>query len=434
MVLKDKPILSPLRIFRPSTYASGELFPFPYALGWWIAIQALAWLEPVPAELDIQFNWKYLAFQHVCAIAAQILLPLVFLQLLPRDLPGGRVRSLVRLSFGACFWYFWTFPLTFLLDGVPATLALELGRPLLWAGTVAWVAAGLSSSGRGRWPVILAGTPGLLLGCILLSLVPDWTLLRHIHMENIQSGKICSGIPMLTGDRVAAADWRLSGATENITEERVGLGARQRRIAGEPGNLLVRVDAAGGIPMPADTTGTLETSVGDWTLALRRWLGMPGPHPRGTELFEEILARVPPSSDSLRLQILHALVHGSIKYQRTYFPGGAAEILERGTGDCKAFAEVFCAGARRLGFRAKVVHGLLASPDGYYAHAWVTVRLSDGRWMDWDPTSGFPFPDARYLRFSAPGEAAGAFDGELAIFSLDSVRVSTPGSGLNFLP
>jgi transglutaminase-like putative cysteine protease len=144
----------------------------------------------------------------------------------------------------------------------------------------------------------------------------------------------------------------------------------------------------------------------------------------------DLVSRVPTGPDSLRLRVLHLLVHESIRYERTYFPGTPSEILTRGTGDCKAFAQVFCAGARHLGFPAKVVHGLLASPDGYYAHAWVTVRTPNG-WQEWDPTSSYPFPDARYLRFSVPREAASAFDGELAIFSLDSIRVwARPGIDL----
>lgn len=416
MVLKDKPILLPLRIFRPSTYASGELFPFRYALAWWIAIQALAFLEPVPAELDIQFNWKYLAFQHLCAIAAQILLPLAFVPFLSRDLPGGRVRTMIRLSFGACFWYLWTFPLAFLANGVPATLALELGRPLLWAGTVAWVAGGLRTPKTRAWSLVLLGTPGLFLGCILVSLVPDLGAVSHLKMDDVKSGRICAGVPELPPGFVQVAQWDIHGPAAVVDSERLSLGGRQQVRRGAGSSLQVVVTGLGSIPAPYDTTGSrdLANSDGKSLLAL--------------------VDRVPPGNDSLRLLVLHSLVHGSIRYQRTYFPGTPSQILDRGTGDCKAFAQVFCSGARRLGFQAKVVHGLLASADGYYAHAWVTARMGDGRWLDWDPTSSIPFPDARYLRFTAPKEAAGAFDGELAIFSLDSVRVSTPGSGLNFHP
>ena len=390
-------------------------------MGWWVVVQVLGWVEPVPDELGIQFSFQYLALQHLCAISAQLLLPLVFVPLLPKGLPGGRAASLVRASIGAGFWYLWTFPLAF-LPGMRFAVVLELVRPLLWAVSLAAAVGALRGQGRGlvRW----LGVPGLFVGVFLFSLVPDRTFLRHVHMENLRSGMVCDGIPDFPAGGTSVLEWRLQGAPENITAERLRLGNRQTVVGGAPGDLLVRVASSGAIPPPEDTSGTLERDDrGGWfaRLGLRRGTEPPGP-------LGELVAQIPPGSDSLRLLWLHSLVHRSIRYQRTYFPGTPSEILERGSGDCKAFAQVFCAGARRLGIRAKVVHGLLANPDGYYAHAWVTAMRPDGRWMDWDPTSSWPFPDARYLRFTVPAKADGAFEGELAIFSLDSVRAQGPAA------
>lgn len=413
MVVKDKPIRSPLWILSPSRYASSEGFPFSFALGWWALIQALSWLEPVPPELNMQFRWQYLALQHLCAILAQFLLPLAFVFLLPKDLPGGRVRTLWRLSLGASFWYLWTFPLTFVLTGVKATVALELVRPLLWAATVAWVAG---ASVRSRWLGWVSRPVGILwlfAGSLAFQLIPDSRAIAHFRMDNVGSGRVCPGIPELLPGATSVADWTVAGNPQTVSAERLALGERQKVLEQRPGWVHLRV-AVGAPAPPEDTSGSLDTSATD-----------------GAPLLD-LLERVPSGPDSLRLGALHALVHGAIRYQRTYFPGTPGEILTRGSGDCKAYAQVFCAAARRLGFPAKVVHGLLASPDGYYAHAWVTVRTG-GIWHDWDPTSSVASPDARYLRFSAPKEASGVFDGELAIFSLDSIRVVSR-SGVDLAP
>ena len=405
MVLKDKPILSPFWLLRPSRFASGRTFPFPAALGWWAIIQVLAWLEPVPPELDIQFHWRYLASQHLCAILSQFVLPLVFVPFLPKDLPGGRTLTLWRLSLGASFWYLWAFPLTFLFTGIKATVALELVQPLLWAGTMSWVAGSLAGGRWSRWGIRTAGILWLFTGTILFQLIPDSQAMSHFNMDNVRSGRVCSGTPDLPDGTAFQADWILVGDPQTVSAQRLALGDRQRILESSPGRVRVLVDGTGEPPGPEDTTGSLETSATD-----------------GGPLLD-LVAQVPAGPDSTRLLYLHHLVHGSIRYVRTYFPGTPSEILVRRTGDCKAFAQVFSAAARRLGIRAKVVHGLLAAPDGYYAHAWVTVQTPHG-WQDWDPTSSDPFPDARYLRFSVPREASSAFDGELAIFSLDSIRMT----------
>ena len=413
---KDKPIFAPLRVFHPGWFASPVRFPFLWAFGWWLLVQGLAWLEPVPDDLQMQFSWNYLALTHLCAIAGQLLLPFVAWFLVPKEQPGGRATTLLRLSMGASLWQLWTFPLTFAFTGSQGAIVLALGRELLWAGALALAIAGLRSP-RGaltRLGLSLIWTLLFFFGGLGFALLPDIGSLGHLRMENLGTGQVCKGIPQLPPTRVETANWLISGDPGSVSPSRLALGERQIAMQVTPGKVLVRVGSAA-TPAPEDTTGTTRIDPND------------GP------ILERLVASVPSiGSDSLRLGLLHGLVHRSIKYQRRYFPGTSSEILARGNGDCKAYAQVFCAGVRRLGYPARVVHGLLASQDGYYAHAWVSVKTSHG-WQDWDPTSGDPFPDARYLRFSTPKEATGAFDGELAIFALDSISV-TPGSSGTFKP
>jgi hypothetical protein len=196
----------------------------------------------------------------------------------------------------------------------------------------------------------------------------------------------------------------VSGDPKIVSASRLSLGTRQTILEARAGRVVVKI-SAGAPPPPEDTVGTTRID------------------PTDGQILESLVASIPfAGTDSFRLVHLHDAVHRAIRYERRYFPGTSSEILSRGTGDCKAYAQVFCAAARRLGLPARVVHGLLASPDGYYAHAWVTVKTSAG-WQDWDPTSSEPFPDARYLRFATPKLSNGAFDGELAIFALDSISI-----------
>jgi hypothetical protein len=409
VVLKDKPILAPFRVLQPTWFASSLRFPFHWAFEWWLATQALAWLEPVPDELQIQFDWKYLASVHLCAIAGQLLLPLLAWFLIPGDVPSGRGPTLVRLSMGASLWFLWTFPLTFLFTGSQGALVLSLGRELLWAGALAIGIASL----RSRKPVrqaLLVGTWSVFffLGALVFAALPDLDSLSRMRMDDLGTGRVCKGLPRLPPHRVESATWMVWGDPKIVSVSRLSLGTRQTVQEEGRGRVLVKI-SAGAPPPPEDTVGTNRID------------------PTDGSLLESLVRSVPRTGpDSLRLVRLHDAVHRSIRYERRYFPGTSSEILSRGSGDCKAYAQVFCAGARRLGFPARVVHGLLASPDGYYAHAWVTVKTSSG-WQDWDPTSSEPFPDARYLRFATPKLSSGAFDGELAIFALDSISVLDAG-------
>ncbi len=404
-MLKDKPLLAPFRVLQPTWFSSPIRFPLTWAVGWWILTQALAWLEPVPEQLQIQFDAKYLASVHLCAMAAQLLLPFLGWFLVPRETPGGRAGTLVRVSLGASLWFLWTFPLTFLFTSTQGALVLSLVRELLWAGTLAAGIAGLlPHPALRRWGLVALGAPVLFVGSIVFAALPDIDSIARLRMDDMGSGRVCKGTPRLPGHRVETATWTVAGDPKTVSEERLSLGTRQVVLDGSPGRIVVRV-SAGAPPPPQDTDGTTRLDPTD------------GP------LLETLAASVPAGPDNFRLVSLHGTVHRSIRYERRYFPGTSSEILARGSGDCKAYAQVFCAAARRQGFPARVVHGLLASPDGYYAHAWVTVKTTAG-WQDWDPTSSEPFPDARYLRFAPPRLASGAFDGELAIFALDSISVS----------
>lgn len=404
-MLKDKPIDAPLRVIQPSWFASPCTFPFYWACAWWLAIQALAWLEPIPDELQIQFDWKYLASMHLCAIAAQLLLPLLAWFLVPKDVPSGRASTLLRISMGSCLWFLWTFPLAYVFTGSQGAILLSLGREALWAGTLAVGVAGLRQRTKGkRLGLVALWTSLFFVGSLVFAALPDLGSLSRMNMDNLGTGLVCRGVPNFPPVRVESARWNVSGDPKTVSGSRLSLGTRQTILQDSGGHVLVQV-SAGSPPPPVDTEGSRRIDPDD------------GP------ILESLVASVPSlGSDSFRLGMLHGLVHRSIRYERRYFPGSSSEILSRGSGDCKAYAQVFCAGSRRLGFAARVVHGLLASSDGYYAHAWVTVKTDRG-WQDWDPTSSEPFPDARYLRFSTPRLASGAFDGELAIFALDSISV-----------
>lgn len=405
-MLKDKPISAPFRVIHPGWFASPDRFPLTWAFAWLAVVSALAWLEPLPDELQVRFDLDYLAMMHLCALAGQLVLPFLVWKLVPPDIPGGRASNLIRISAGASLWYLWTFPLTFVFTGSLGALLLAFSRELLWAATLAVGVVGLKKTRSTTARVVLSGAWSILLfaGGVVFALIPDMTNISRLNMANIQTGKIGEGRPPLPATRVDTATWTLSGAPDLLEPSRLSLGDRQTILGSGQGWVRILVTDGSTVP-PHDTSGISQVNPDD-----------------GPEL-ESIVAAVPTGlPDSLRLGELHARVHGSIRYTRKFFPGTTSEILRRGTGDCKAYAQVFAAGARRLGYPARVVHGLLASHDGYYAHAWVAVKTSHG-WQDWDPTSSVPFPDARYLRFASPKVASGALDGEMAIFALDSISV-----------
>ncbi|MCB9496772.1 MAG: transglutaminase domain-containing protein [Fibrobacteria bacterium] len=394
---KDTPLSAPLRIGTPSRFAD---FPW-WSLALWYGLAALAVsLEPDPSGLNMSFHWIYLIQGQAIALSVRFLLPLLLLPFRPRtSLPG-----LLRISLGTSLVWLWTSPLAWIWSSPLGGITLGLGREILWFALLIHGAGLLRPSHRGAkiavWALLGLLGPALSLG---LQSIPDLVRVQGIRMDNLSSGRVAPGTPELAEGFVLRGRWTLVGPPTVLDPQRLLLGDRQRVIDSRGDTLVVEVRWAS-VPAPADTFGS---SIPDASEGSR---------------IDALLASIPAQSpDSLKILMLHHLVHTSIRYDRTFFPGNSDAILARGTGDCKAFAHLMTEGARRLGFRAREVRGLLASPDGYYAHAWTSIEL-DGRWSDWDPTSAVPFPDARYLRFSVPQIATGAFDGELGIFALRDVE------------
>lgn len=349
--------------------------------------------------MGIEFHWTYVLQGQIVAILVRLALPFLLLPFRP----ALRKGALLRLSIAACIVYLWTTPLAWLWHTPAGGIALAIGREAAWF-SVLLAGAGLQrpKSALGRYAIF----PFLTLFAIALSIaiqsVPDLWKAGGLRMDNIQTGRIAAGTPILPEGPVSRARWTLKGPDDLLRTDRIALGSRQVVVASAPGSVTIE-SGPGFAPPPSDTSGTRLANPSEGSSLDRILIGIPSDAP-----------------DSVRLLILHERVHGSIRYDRRYFPGNSEEILLRGTGDCKAYAHLMMEGARRLGFRAKEVRGLLASPDGYYAHAWTTIETG-GRWTDWDATSGTPFPDARYLRFSTPERATSAFDGELGIFALEAI-------------
>jgi transglutaminase-like putative cysteine protease len=91
----------------------------------------------------------------------------------------------------------------------------------------------------------------------------------------------------------------------------------------------------------------------------------------------------------------------------TYLPGSttvstsAEDILRRRQGVCQDFAHLAAGCLRSLGLAARYVSGYLETspPEGEPAlvgaaasHAWCSVRLVDGSWLDFDPTNDLVEP------------------------------------------
>jgi hypothetical protein len=393
---KDTPLFAPFRIWTPSKFAK---FSWPAIIGWYLVTAAAISFEPDPSGMGLKFHWSYLLQAHGFGLLIRLLAPLALLPLKP----AAGLHALLKISLGACLVWLWTSPLAWLWPTPAGGIAVTLLREAGWLGILLLGArvARPSRPGVRSVVLILLGLVGIVFSVLVQSL-PDLISARGIQMDNVRSGRIVSGTPPLPPGPVLRARWTLVGPASLLQPDRLTLGDRQTIVPGSADALVVEV-GPGSVPPPQDTSGTRTSSPSQGTLL--------------DDLLRDIPSNLP---DSARILLLHQRVHSSIRYDRTYFPGSADDILKRRTGDCKAFALLMTEGARRLGLRAKTVHGLLASPDGYYAHAWTSVE-HDGRWHDWDPTSSIPFPDARYLRFSIPERATGAFDGELAIFTLRSI-------------
>lgn len=451
-MLKDKPFAAPLRILRPSEWRDPTRLPWIWAVGWWLVGALLVSVEPAPPELAQETTWSYALKLQAVLLASRLLLPL----LLKAVRPSLRVGELMRVSLAACTVVVWSSPLAWLFPTTSGAIALGLGREATWAlvllgafareldrprilvgvASLGWLLPGLLLADQGSnwglapfWGWIVAGCglglgialflappgrlrgalPGLVAAPLLAALslglqsAPDLFQSRGLRVDQIASGRVAAGVPDFAPGRTEAAVWDFSGPPSLLVPDRVRLGRRQILLDSSAGHMVVLV-RPGPTGAPEDTTGT-------------------GPSPSlvGARDLAARVADIPEGSDSARLLELHRRIHGAIAYTRNYLPGRSDEILARGTGDCKSFAQLFAEGARLIGFRARVVRGLLASEDGWYAHAWTTVETRSG-WSDWDATSSAPFPDGRYLRLSPPLKADGAFDGELMIFSLKDLR------------
>jgi len=94
------------------------------------------------------------------------------------------------------------------------------------------------------------------------------------------------------------------------------------------------------------------------------------------------------------LQRLCVHIHQTLSYQLREEPGvqPAEETLNRGTGSCRDFANLFMAAARRLGLASRFVSGYLHAPPStinYGAtHAWAEVYMPGAGWKGFDPTIG----------------------------------------------
>lgn len=394
---KDKAATLVLGIFRPRRFLDAELFP------WWLAIVAviagigLGFLEPLPEGIGMDFTAGYLALMAVASLIGWLgVAPWAWLLL---RLFGAKpaLLPLLRLAAGASLVCVWTFPLAFVMRSPGASALLSLLREVWFALIFGWGASSFLSRRRVLWMIVaVIFVPAWSLG---MQLLPEASNLSHLHMRDASSGQVAPLAGNLPDGPLPAATWTLYGRPGPALEAaRVALGERQQVRFARPGILAVdvRPGASAG-----DSVAFLVTA-----------------SPAAVSL----VASVPPGTPHERLLALHALVQSRVRYQRKFFPGDVQEILARGSGDCKAYAQVFAEGAAALGFPSRVVRGLLARSDGFWAHAWVSVKV-DGRWEEWDPTSPIPSPDARYLRFSPPHQAGSVFEGEMAIFALDSLRI-----------
>jgi transglutaminase-like putative cysteine protease len=87
-------------------------------------------------------------------------------------------------------------------------------------------------------------------------------------------------------------------------------------------------------------------------------------------------------------------INQSLTYKIREEPGvqSASETLQKGTGSCRDFANLFMEAARLLGLASRFVSGYLhapASSQNYGAtHAWAEVYLPGAGWKGFDPTIG----------------------------------------------
>ncbi len=82
----------------------------------------------------------------------------------------------------------------------------------------------------------------------------------------------------------------------------------------------------------------------------------------------------------------------------------AVDVLDRGSGDCKAHSVLLVALARSIGLPARTVTGLVAMEDGlFYYHQW--AELFTGEWTPADPVFNQIPIDATHIALSRSGPA-----------------------------
>jgi transglutaminase-like putative cysteine protease len=108
---------------------------------------------------------------------------------------------------------------------------------------------------------------------------------------------------------------------------------------------------------------------------------------------------------------IRAWVRGHVtKLTNVGAPRGAAEIMTSRDGVCRDFATLFAAVARAAGVPTRLCSGVLYFREGFFYHAWVECRLTDGEdgWYAFDPTLDDDFVDATHIKF-AQGDPAAMF-------------------------
>jgi transglutaminase-like putative cysteine protease len=120
-----------------------------------------------------------------------------------------------------------------------------------------------------------------------------------------------------------------------------------------------------------------------------------GPSQAAYELAAPLFTRGRPLVEAARA-LMH-LIHEEFTYDpaATDVTTSVDEVLGHGRGVCQDFAHVQIACLRSLGLPARYISGYLVTrPNGEprmvgadASHAWLAVRLPDGRWLDLDPTN-----------------------------------------------
>jgi hypothetical protein len=97
-------------------------------------------------------------------------------------------------------------------------------------------------------------------------------------------------------------------------------------------------------------------------------------------------------------------------------PRGAPEIMRSRDGVCRDYATLFAAVARAAGVPTRLCAGIVYFQDGFFYHAWVECRLTDGEdgWYAFDPTLDDDFVDATHVKF-AQGDPTDMFAATRAV-------------------